>query len=784
MLKNYIKIAWRNLLKNKGFTFINITGLAIGMASAALILFWVTNEVSFDRFHEKGDRINVVYNLEKFDGVLHSWNTTPKVLGPTLKSSDPDVEDVARLSECSFLFTVGDKRIIDQGEFTDPGFLTMFTFPLIKGDAKTALNTPTGIVITQRFAQKMFGTDDALGKILKLDSNANFTVSGVMKDLPNNTRFKFNYLLPWSYLKTIKQDDVNWTNNSVKTYVLLKPNVALQTANAHIKYFTRSHSTRKDNQNFLYPASKWRLYNKFLDGIPQGGKIETVQLFALIAGFILLIACINFMNLSTARSEKRAKEVGIRKVAGAPRELLIGQFLAESILISLIAGIFAFAIVFFALPAFNQLTEKELTIPFESATFWLTAVGFVLLTGLIAGSYPAFYLSSFKPVSVLKGTFKAANALVTPRKVLVVMQFTFAITLIICTIIVKNQIQYAQNRDLGYKKDNLAYTVMSGDIEKHYAAIKTDLLASGAVIGVTKTSAPVTQAWSDSWGFEWKGSPPESKLDFDIMNTDGDFVKTMNLKMAEGRDIDPKTYATDSTAMLANEAAIKAMGLKNPVGETVKGQGHTWHIVGIVKDFILQSPYEPVKPMLLLGPKSWFNVMHYKLNPAHSTAENLKKIEHVFSVYNPMYPFDYKFIDEEYAAKFSDEQKVSALATLFASLTIIISCLGLFGLATYMAQNRVKEIGVRKVLGASVANITTLLSTDFMRLVAISFVLATPLAWWGMSTWLAKYPYRTEISIWVFILAAIATTVIAILTVSYQSIKAAIANPVKSLRSE
>ena len=593
MFKNYVKIAWRNLIKNRGFTIINILGLAIGMASATLILFWINDELGFDSFHAKGDRITMAYNLEKFDGKLQAWNTTPKILGPTLKTGYSDVEDIARVNHGNFLFTVGDKCINEEGYFTDPGFLTMFSFPLLKGNPKTALNTPYNIVVTQKFAQKMFGTDDAIGKTLRLDSNANFTVSAVMKDLPGNTRLKFSYLLPWSYMKTIKADDAFWGNNSVDTYVLLKPGVSVAAASLQIKDATKSHSDRKDNQNFLFPLAKQRLYSKFENGKSVGGRIDTVTLFSLIAFFILLIACINFMNLSTARSEKRAKEVGIRKVAGAPKSLLIGQFLGESVLISFLAGLLAFVAVYLSLPAFNRLTEKELFIPFTNLLFWAITFVFILLTGLIAGSYPAFYLSSFKPITVLKGTFKAANALITPRKILVVMQFTFAIVLIICTIIIRNQIQYAQDRDLGYKKANLLYTRMTGDVEKHYEAIKNELTASGAVTGVTKTSAPVTEGWSDSWGYEWKGSPPDSKLDFDVFNTDGDFVKTMGLKLIAGRDIDPKTYPTDSVAMLVNEEAVKMMGLKNPVGETVKGQGHTWHIVGVIKNFILRSPYEP-----------------------------------------------------------------------------------------------------------------------------------------------------------------------------------------------
>ncbi|WDF53434.1 ABC transporter permease [Mucilaginibacter sp. KACC 22063] len=785
MLKNYLKIAWRNLWKNKAFSAINIAGLTIGMASAALILLWVQNELSFDRGYPKKDRIYVAYNRAKFDGKLWCWATTPKILGPTIKADYPQVEDVARYNQAGFLFTYGDRKLNISGGFTDPGFLNVFDFTVLKGDAKTALKDNYSIAVTQKMAKKLFGTEDVIGKVVKIDSNANFTVTALLKDLPNNTSFNFDYLLPWSYMKQIKYDDDYWGNNSVATYVLLKPGVNIDAFNKQVKNITRSHSKgTEENEVFLWPADKWHLYAKFVDGKNTGGYISTVRQFAAIALFILLIACINFMNLSTARSEKRAKEVGIRKVAGAPRRLLIGQFLGESIIIAAISGVIALIVVLLSLPAFNTLTQKELSLSFNNPVFWLSLISFILITGIVAGSYPAFYLSSFKPVSVLKGTFKAANALITPRKLLVIMQFTFATIFVIYIIVIKRQIDYAQQRDNGYKKDNLVYTMMTGEISKHYNAIREDLINSGAAVGVTKTGSPITQRWSDSWGVDWSGKQPGSKIDFVIFNSDGNFVKTLGLKVAQGRDIDMKTFPTDSSAAVLNEAAAKAMGFKNPIGQLIKKDDHTWHIVGVVQDFIIGSPYEPVSPMIIQGPASWFNVIHYKLNPAHSTAQNLKLAEDVFKKYNPDYPFEYKFVDEDYAEKFKNEQKLGTLGGLFAGLTIFISCLGLFGLATYMAQNRMKEIGVRKVLGASVTRITTLLSFDFLKLVLISFAIAAPIAWLTMREWLNSYSYRITIGAGVFLAAGTVTIVLALATVSFQAIKAATSNPVKSLRSE
>jgi putative ABC transport system permease protein len=785
MFKNYLKITWRNLLKNKSFTSINIAGLAVGMASAALILLWVQNEVSYDQFHQNKDRLYQMYNRSVFDGKLWCWGTTPKPMMKALKQDYPQVEQAARINSTNFLFTLGDKHLNLPGYFTDPDFLTMFSFPLIKGNPKIALNSMNNIVITEKTAKKLFGNEDAMGKTVKIDSVDFFTVTGVMKDLPNNTDFDFEYLMPWSYWEKLnKSEDKNWGNNSVQTFAVLKPGVTEASINSRVKDITRSHSDIKDIDVFMHPATKWRLYSKFENGKIVGGRIDIIKLFSVIAGFILLIACINFMNLSTARSEKRAKEVGIRKVVGASKSSLIAQFLGESIMIALIAGIVALIIIELSLPAFNNLTQKHLFVPFSSPSFWLIVLSFILFTGVVSGSYPALYLSSFMPVKVLKGTFKAANAAFSPRKILVVTQFTFAIVLIISTIIVRQQLEFAQNRDTGYKKNNLVYTIMQGNIEKNYALIRNELLTSGAATAVTKTSAPMTEGWSDTWGFTWDGKNEKEKLDFNLFNVDGDFTKTMGLKIVDGRDIDIKTYPSDSLAVLLNQAAVKVMGFKQPLGQVLRYDNKKMVVVGVVKDFILQSPYEPVKPMIIQGPKSWFNVIHFKLNEKNTTAENLKLAEAVFKKFNSEYPFEYHFVDEEYTKKFADEQRIGVLASLFAGLTIFISCLGLFGLATYMAQNRIKEIGVRKVLGASVMGVTTMLSKDFLKLVGIAFLFATPIAIYFMHDWLQHYSYRVDISVWVFAIAAFLTTLISIITVSFQAIKAALANPVKSLRSE
>jgi len=787
MLKNFVKIAIRNLLRSKGFSVINILGLAVGMASAILILLWIQNEMSYDQFHEKKDRIVEVWNKATFDGNLNCWNTTPKVLARTLERDFPEVEQSVRVDwNNDHLFSVGEKRITLKGSPVDSNFFQVFSFRLLKGQTNTVLNDQHNIVLTESTARKLFGDEEPMGKIIKLDNSDNFTVTGIVKDLPNNTRFNFEYLLPWSYVRFKGNDDNNWGNNSTRTYALLKPGINLEGLQKKLKTLKQKYQPEETKwEMFVYPITKWRLYSSFKNGVEDGGRIVFVRLFGIIACFILLIACINFMNLSTARSEKRAKEVGIRKVVGAHKNSLILQFIGESILLAFIAGIIALLIVQLALPGFNTLTSKQLYIQYNNILFWLTGLGFIALTGIVAGSYPAFYLSSFQPVSVLKGTFKKAHALVTPRKILVVLQFTFAIILIICTIIVKQQINYAQNRESGYNKDNLVFHFLTGDLEKNYNLVKNDLLASNAAVSVTKTSAPLTQSWSDGWGQEWEGKDPNDKTDFRRYNADQDLVKTIGLTLVKGRDFNLKEYPTDSTAMMINESALKVFKFKEPLGQIIKDNGRQWHIVGVFKDFILESPYQPTRPMLVYGLKSnWFGVVQIKLNGKNKTEANLKTAEAIFKKYNPEYPFEYKFVDEDYAKKFESEQTTGKLSGIFSVLTIFISCLGLFGLATYMAENRIKEIGIRKVLGASVTHITALLSRDFFILILISFAIASPISWWFMHNWLMGYPYRTDIELWVFLLAAGLSFFIAFISVSSQSIKAAMANPVKSLRTE
>jgi ABC-type antimicrobial peptide transport system permease subunit len=793
MVKNFFKIAYRNLLRNKGFSAINIIGLAVGMAAAILLLLWIQNEVSYDNFHEKKDRIYKVWNRSPNGGEINTWSSVSEPTAPAIANDIPEVERVVRTDQGNEnMLSVGDKKIMRQGLAADTGFLQVFTFPMLKGDPASALNGTNSIVLTEKTAKSLFGDEEAIGKSIKVDNKENFTVTGILKDLPANSSIDFEYLLPYDVvIRNRKGTDYGWGDNSTPTFALLKPNTSLASVAQKIRVLRQNYNPEAKKTNwelFLYPLERWRLYSSFTNGVEDGGgRSGIVKLFSIISGFILLIACINFMNLSTARSEKRAKEVGIRKVSGARKGSLIAQFICESVLVAFVSGVIAIILVQLSLPAYNNLLEQELFIKYGEINTWLAIIGFILFTGLVAGSYPAFFLSSFRPVAVLKGTFKRAHAAISPRKVLVVLQFTFTIVLIICTIIVKQQIDYARERKAGYNMNNLAYHFMSGDIPKNYELIKNELIANGIATSVTKTNSPLTQRWSNGGGQSWKGKDPEDRTEFDRYLQDEGLGTTAGLQFVQGRDLDLKKYPTDSTGLIINESALKVMKFKDPIGQQVSDLGVDWHVVGVIKDFILTSPYEPTRPILICGAKSsfmQFGVIQMKLNANNPTAKNLEKMALIFKEYNPEYPFEYKFVDEEYAKKFENEKRQEILARLFAGLAILISCLGLFGLAAFMAENRLKEIGVRKVLGASVAGITVLLSKDFVKLVVISFIIAAPVAYWAMSKWLMTYTYRVDISLWVFVLAGLLSIAIALSTVSYQSIKAALTNPIKNLRTE
>ncbi|SEL54522.1 ABC transporter permease [Parapedobacter koreensis] len=782
MTTNNFKIAWRNLGKRKGFSILNIAGLALGLASALLILLWVKHERSVDGFHTKGDRLYVAMNRGMLNNELRCWPNTPKPLGPALVADYPEIAQVTRYSGTGFLFTVEETQANAGGAFVDSTFLSMFDFPLVAGNPMMALSHANDIVITEALAMRLFGKTDVLGQQVRIDSADYATVSGVLKNLPTNTRFKFDYLLPWTYMERIGWSDDLWHNNSVTTYVELAAQVQLARVNQNIQNVSIKNGDTKF-EIFLHSFPDWWLHSEFENGHLAGGRIEMVQLFTAIAVFILLIACINFMNLSTARSEKRAKEVGVRKVVGARRHVLIGQFLTESILLASLAGMLSVAIVLVSLPAFGEFVGIQLAIDFSSVPLWAGILGVILFTGILSGSYPAFFLSGFKPVKVLKGTFKGFNKAVNPRKALVVLQFTIAIILMVATFIIRQQIQHAQDRQNGYDKNNLIYVFLSGDIAKNFSLIKHALLNDNVATSITRSISPVTSIWSNGMIY-WDGKAPDNSQTFDRLHVDEGAVTTLGMELVQGRDLDLTKFPTDSNAALITESAQHAMGFDDPIGKTIRDHEQDWHIVGVVKDVIMGSPFERIRPIVMYGASSWFSIMHIKFNPDLPTQAALDKTRQILKAYNPNEPFNYSFIDQEYAAKFSDTQQLGNIAGLFTFLTIFISCLGLFGLAAYMAENRTKEIGVRKVLGASVLSLVNLLNKEFLTLVGIACLVAFPIAYWAMDSWLKKFTYHTDIYWWVFAAIGLGVLLIALLTVSSQAIKAALANPTRSLRDE
>jgi len=794
MIKNYFKIAWRNLKKNKVYSLINITGLAAGMAVAMIIGLWIYDEISTDKHFKNYNSLYQVMMNQTFDGKRGSQTALPFPLGEELKAKYPDFKGVARCDwggKHSLVY--GEKKIGKTGHFLDADGVDMFSLKILNGDKKP-LDDPYSIVLTDETANILFGRENPVGKMVKMDNSINLKVTAVVSKQPKNSSLSFDYLIPfqlqekaYDYIKLYHK--TNWGNNSWQVFVQLNDNATEKTVNPKIKDVVISHFTDENTlqsikpELFIHPMSKWRLYNDFENGKNTGGFIKYIKMFGILGLIVLLIACINFMNLSTARSEKRAKEVGVRKAVGSAKKDLIRQFLSESMLIAALSFVFALLLVFIALPFFNQLTDKAMSLQISNPLFWGIMIVFTILTGLLAGSYPAFYLSSFSPVRVLKGNFKAGKNSSLPRKILVVVQFASSVVLMIGTAVIYQQIQYGKNRPIGFNNKGLISVNWSDDISNHFDALQQELVGTGAVSSICKSNSPPSQIFSNNNGWEWKNSQPvEKTVVFSTIATSYDYTKTMGIKLLAGRDFS-KDFA-DSNSVLLNEAAVKRMGLKNPVGERLKWNDRPMTVVGVVPDVQMESPYRPISPATIIFNQGWVGYVNVRLNPSLPVSKALALIKPVFDKYNPAYPFEYQFADEEYAKKFNYEELVGNLAAIVAILAVFISCLGLFGLASFTAEQRVKEIGVRKVLGASVFNLWQLLSKDFVILVMIACAIAMPIAWYSMNEWLKGYEYRISIGMGVFIAVIAVAVVITLITVSFQAIKAAIANPVKSLRTE
>ncbi len=787
----HLKIFLRNLRRDKFYSIINIGGLAIGMAASALLLIWVYNQWSSDRFHTKAEQIYMVWNKATYNGQDSYTNYTSLVIGPALEDEYPEIVESARVSRGGiYYFGEGERHISMRTLHTDPSFLTMFDFPLLQGDIRTALNDPYSIILTEKAARRIFGDEDPMGKTIMCDAKYPVTVMGIMKDLPNNTRFDFEIVGSIQFVEKVHNwNTTSWWVNMVETYVEVAPHVPLARLNASICDIIKNHTEqRAQRETFLFPSYKSHLYRDFENGVPSRGLITFLRIFTILASVILLIACINFVNLSTARATLRAKEVGVRKVMGGRRIGLIGHFLRESIVLASVSGVIAFLLIYMALPYFSEwlsgFSGKVLSLDIFDRHFWVFAVGFILFTGLLAGCYPAFYLSGFRPVKVLKGDVHFGGR-ITLRKTLVVFQFFVTVILIIGALTLRKQIVYAQDRQMGWDNENLIRISLTDEIRKHYPAFRNDLMASGAVTDVTKTNAPMSTFGSLTDGIKWQGKDPDAQQFFDYYFADGNWAEMMGVELVAGRYPDPATRPADSTAFLLNETAVKIIGFENPIGETISFWGQEGQVAGVIKDLVLH-PFENIHPLVVGCNEKVVErtTVHIRLSPG-KTADKLSSVESIYRKYNPAHPFDYRFIDEEYVAThFAMVKPIKSLADFFTIITILISCMGMFALAALTAERRKKEVGIRKVLGASIANISLLISREYLVLTGIAFVIAAPLAWFMMNQLLMIFPYRTNITVWLIMAVGVLILLIAILTVGFQTVKVATSNPVKAIKTE
>lgn len=771
----------------------------MGMAVTLIIGLWVHDELSYNSYFKNKDKIAQVFQSQTFNGETGTGPAIPRPLEMALR--DGFADNFEHLMMCSWTndhyLKYGETSISRPGNYMQRMGPDLLGLEILKGE-KDGLREINSIMLSESTAKALFGSEDPIGKTIRVSNQHDMNVSAVYKDIPfNNTFNDTEFIIPWDkYVANnewIQNAADSWGNNSFQMFVQIVENTSFEQVTNTIKDVKKTlneNSAEFNPQLFLLPMEDWHLRSSFENGKQVGGRIKYVWLFAIIGAFVLLLACINFMNLSTARSEKRAKEVGIRKSIGSLKGQLIYQFLSESFLVVVFAFILALVIVLLSLNGFNELARKEIAFPWANGTFWLISLVFILFTSLLAGSYPALYLSSFRPVDVLKGTFKAGKYSGLPRKILVVLQFTVSVAFIIGTVIVMQQINYAKNRPIGYDREGLIQVpTFSRDFEGKTDLMRTEFLNSGAVVEMSTSSSPTTNIWSNRSGFTWEGKPEGFQEDLAWTEVSPEYAKSLNLKIVEGRDFS-REFASDSLGVLINETAKKYLGLENPVGVLLKDDdeedpGPPLKIIGVVEDMIAQSPYEPVKQgMYVYDRFNNFSYYNLRLNPDQSASENLAVVERVFKEHFPDIPFEYQFVDDQYGEKFASEERIGRLSGIFTALAILISCLGLFGLTSFVAEQRTKEIGVRKVLGASVFNVWNMLSKDFLKLVVISCFIAVPIAYYVMNGWLQEYPYRVILKWWIFALAMLGALAVTVITVSFQAIKAAKQNPVNSLRTE
>jgi ABC-type antimicrobial peptide transport system permease subunit len=792
MYRSFFKTAWRNLIINKTNSFINIAGLSVGMAIAILIGLWIWDEFSFDKSFAHYHRIAQVMQTETLNGKVSTDKGNVMPLAAELREKYKEDFKYVVLSTWTMnsMLRSEEKKINTQGNYMEADAPAMFSLKMVAGSQKGFQSSST-VLLSHSIARAIFGDEDPVGKTITIDANLSQQVVGVYEDFPTNSSFReVAFIAPFRDLTSwVKGNEDNWYNKSFQVFVQIADQADFKNVSARIKDIKRAHidpqiAKIEKPEMLLHPMSRWHLYSNFENGVNTGGAIQYVWMFAIIGVFVLLLACINFMNLSTARSEKRAKEVGIRKTIGSMRSQLIKQFFSESVLVAMLAFIVAIILVVSALPFFNDVSGKQTELPSGYLYFWLAGIAFTLFTGLLAGIYPALYLSSFRPVKVLKGSFKAGRSAATSRRVLVIVQFAVSIILIIGTVVVFRQVQFAKSRPTGYGRQGLITIQMKTmDYHNNLYAMRNELLQQGAILEMAESNTPVTENDHFNNGFTWEGMDATVSAKFNTVSATSEYGKTVGFEFIDGRYFNSH-YTTDSTAIIINEAAANYMGIQQPVGKTIQQYGNNYQIIGVIRNMVMESPYEPVKPTIFYLQSQAGGIINIRLNPAKTTSAALAAIQAASKKYAPNELFEYKFADEEYGNKFADEERIGQLSTCFALLAIFISCLGIFGMASFMAEQRVKEIGVRKVLGASVYSLWQLLSKEFVVLVSISLLIAIPVSYYFSKTWLQNYQYQAPLSWWIFLFAALGILFITLVTVSFQSLRAATANPVRSLKSE
>lgn len=789
MFKNYFKTAFRNLWKHKASSLINIFGLGLGLACSLLIMLWIYDEYDKDSFHQNGGQLYGVFERRYNDGVITAGFATQGLMANEIKRVLPEVQYATGYAWNKLsTFEANNKILKENGNHGDADFFKMFSYPLLQGNVATALQSPVDICISKKMAEDFFGSpENAMGKSIRYENKKDFKITAVFDNVPKNSSAQFDYVINWQTFLENNGWAKDWTNNGPLTYVMLRRGTDPKAFETKIARFLDNYNKDQTVNNYIrLGVQRYKdsyLHSGFENGELSGGRIQYVQIFSIVAIFILLIACINFMNLTTARSLKRAKEIGVRKVVGALRSSLIRQFIVEALLVVTLAVFFALLLVILVLPQFNQLAQKQIVLPFNLPYLWLSIGGLILVTGFISGSYPALYLSGFNPVRVLKGSLKFTSGALLFRKGLVVFQFVLSIILIIGTIVISKQVDHTQSINLGYNRENLIYIPLEGDLAAKYALFKDQALHMQGVKEITRMSQNPTRITNGTTGIDWEGKNPSSNIEFAHAAVGYDFMKTMHTEMAEGRDFS-KDFATDSVGYVVNETALKIIGYKDPVGKPLTLWQKKGNIIGVVKDFHFHSLHTAINPLVLrLGENEESRTVLVRTEPG-KTKEALASLKKVLKDVNPKFPFTYKFSDEEYQKLYSSELVVGQLSNYFAFLAIFISCLGLLGLVIFTAQQRTKEFGIRKVVGASATSLVGLLSKEFLMLVFFAMMIASPIAWLIMNNWLQDYEYRINISWWIFVIAGALAILIALATISYQAIKAALANPVKSLRSE